>query len=126
VRAVRSTSLALLLSAALAVFSATGCGSDDGTNNAWCKVAKQKHSAFESDNVADKGAIAQFAKIEAQAPPEVRDDLRLVREGGLAFLRSDPAFSNDPQRTQAAVDARKRVDQYLEDECGIDIPTRGE
>jgi hypothetical protein len=40
------------------------------------------------------------------------------------FRRGDPELLQDDDRLARLQDAIERVDRYLQDECGADIPTR--
>jgi hypothetical protein len=120
VRTVRTTLVGMI---ALACVFASGCGQEhkDRATNAWCGLVKQHHSVFQTKYYLSKGAQAQFLEIAKAAPPKIRPAVLEVREGVLHFYTQDTAWLK--QNVGAWVVAIKRVDDYLERECNVQVPT---
>jgi hypothetical protein len=110
---------------AAALTLSAGCGGDSGSNrSAWCKLVSSGNNAFGTKDPLDKNAQAEFAKIAAQAPAVIRDDLQTVRQGTLGFWHQDPEFLDDLATQQRFREAVLRVDEYLRKKCGADFPLR--
>jgi hypothetical protein len=102
---------------------AGGCGGSTH-ENAWCKQIKQSRPAFDVKKPDTPRAQAEFARLAAQAPPEIRADVIRIAEDARALWAGDPKFWLDKDRTDAYNVTLVKVDNYLHDECHADIPQR--
>jgi hypothetical protein len=109
---------------AVAVFSLVGCESGSGT--AWCDEAEKHQAAFKTEEAIDTEALAAYDRVAQDAPPELRRDLRYVRQLAVAFFTGDPEHQITKPRAEEFVNAIERVDEYLREECGANIATRRE
>jgi hypothetical protein len=115
--AVRITLLAALMVPLLAATGCTKAGSTDAATRGWCKLATERRAEFDTTHVLDARALSQFAKIEAQAPAEVRGDLHTVRTLSVSFRKGDAELFRDPTVIPRLVDAIQKVNRYLRTEC---------
>jgi hypothetical protein len=120
---VRAAHLRLAALVAVPSIALAACG--DEQRAAWCDAVDRRDAAFEADTLLEDDALAAFRDVEASAPNEIRDDLRTVREAMVVFATDAAAFLRDFPRVDEYGHARDRVDEYLRDECGLDIPERG-
>jgi hypothetical protein len=114
-------SFVLFAATALALLAA-GCG-DDPHPNAWCRLATKGNMVFDTRSVFDADAQREFRRIEAEAPAAIRDDVRTARLGALDFQSGADRFADAKYRARF-LDAVKRVNEYLHDECGVDVTPR--
>ena len=112
----------LFAATALAVL-AVGCG-DDAHPNAWCRLATKGNAVFDTRSVFDADAQREFRRIEAEAPAEIRDDVHTARLGAIDFWQGADQFRTDPEYRARYLGAVKRVNEYLQDECGVDVTPR--
>jgi hypothetical protein len=79
---------------------------------------------FDTKTPLDADALRGYRRIEAEAPPEIRASVRQARQGAVAFWKGGTQFKDDPQSLTDYLAAKRRVDHYLEHECGIDLESR--
>jgi hypothetical protein len=104
---------------------AAGCGGS-ANESAWCKAIKQQRDAFDVKKPNDPEAQAEFARLAAQAPPEIRGDLDLIARYSPRLWAGDLTFWRDKGRTDEYIATVERVDRYLHDECHVSLPSRVE
>lgn len=102
---------------------AVGCGGS-GHENAWCKEIKKSRPAFVAKKPNTPRAQAEFDRLAAQAPPEIRADVMRLAEDARLLWKADPKFWLDKDRTDGFNATVQKVDRYLRDECHADIPQR--
>jgi hypothetical protein len=120
---VRITLFAALIVSLVATAGCTKSGSN-ASSDPWCKVAKERHVEFDTAHALDARALSEFAKIEAQAPAEVRDDLHTVRTLAVSFRKGDAKLLEDPKVIKNLLDAVDQVNGYLRRECHARIPEK--
>jgi hypothetical protein len=120
---VRTTCL-LLLATTITAALAAACGGSSRASD-WCGDVSRSDRAFDTDQALDPDALAEFGRLADAAPPAVRAEARVVRRDVVLFLRNDPEVTKDADRVAGLLAAIERLDGYLRDECGVEIPTRG-
>jgi hypothetical protein len=121
---VRSTTV-LFATAMTALTTVAAAACDGGCRAAdWCTDVNRRADAFDTDRALDPEALAEFAKVGESAPAPVRDDIRLLHRDLVLLLRSDPEFVQDAARIERMGAAIDRLDDYLREECGVEIPAR--
>ena len=104
--------------------SVSGCNEGDESTKGFCKVASRDDSAFAALDPTDRDALDRFRRLAREAPNDVRDDLLVVVDADERLLDDPMGLLADSAALDRVDVAVRRVDTYLEDTCGLDIPER--
>jgi hypothetical protein len=119
---IRARGIGMLVVALLVSAAAGACGSSRQASG-FCGRVERGDPAFNSDDAAHlRTALAAFDKIAATAPPAVASDLHVISSFRRRLAEDPQSIKADPALVTAFVASGKRVDSYLHDTCGVDIP----
>jgi hypothetical protein len=117
----------------LAISAVTGCAGDSGgggSTKAFCTAAEDIDAGGGVEGgTTDEKALGQlgeaFERLEEQAPDAIRDDVETYREALERILEGDIEDLPSQEEAQAAQVAIDNVNEYVEDECGIETGPAG-
>lgn len=133
----RPSRIAVTAAALVALAGVAGCGGDDDetANDAFCDLAEQagEEGVFaalgEADPTQEEGqeayreALDYFERLEAEAPPELRDDLATMKRPIAVLAEGDvdelSELAADEEFTTEVNEANNNVNAYLSEECGL-------
>lgn len=134
----RPSRIAATTAAVVALVGFAGCGGDDDdetVNDAFCDLAEQagEEGVFaalsEADPTQEEGreayreALDFFERLEAEAPPELRDDLATMKRPIEVLAEGDvdqlSELAADEEFTAEVNEANNDVNEYLVAQCGL-------
>jgi hypothetical protein len=100
------------------------CGGDRRAIG-FCGAIERGHAGFDStDPHRSAAALAQLDRVIAAAPPTVSPDLKTMSSTLTMLYRNPKAVVTDPSILHRYWSAVDHIDEYLRDECGLQIPRR--
>lgn len=106
------------------VVAGAGCSDETSSAGGFCDTASRNDAAFASLDPADADAMDRFRDLADGAPDPVRGDLLVLADGGERFVRDPAGLVADEDALARIDEAIGRVDSYLEDTCGMEVPER--